>query len=416
MVAVSVVIPVYNAERFLAETLDSVLCQSYGDFEVVLVDDGSTDASPAIACRYQQRYPDKVRLVRKRNGGPASARNLGIAQARGEFVAFLDADDLWLPQKLAKQVACLRAQPAEVGLVYTRAVKFDAEGVWLLPRAYQRPAPSGWVYRDILRCNPVPSPSVLVRRACFARVGGFDESLDIIEDQDMWARLARVFRVALVDEVLCLYREHAGGRSKREEVTLRREVGVIEKHRRAAQQAKDAELVAFLTALLAERLYDLGWHYLRHGQRRAARAVLAESLRQCCSLRVWRAYVGSFLPYPLLVAGNRLYKALRPPPPIAKSPAALQRFLDEIAAAKQGPPRRGTPVRSRHAPHADSALPPLGGRGHRPARRRPRGAAVLPARARFYRPAGLLAAPRVPGAGRARPPPRGRRRWRRPHL
>ncbi len=338
MVTVSVVIPVYNAARFLADTLTSVVGQTYTDYEVLLVDDGSTDDSGVICQRYARTYPDRIRLLRKPNGGPASARNLGIRMAKGQYIAFLDADDLWLPRKLEKQVAYLEAQPADVGLVYTRAVKFDDEGVWKLPVCYQKPAVAGWVYWDLLRCNPIPSPSALVRKICFDRVGYFDESLDIIEDHDMWSRIAKVYRIALLDEILCLYREHHGGRSKGEEVTLQREIGVMRKHLQMATGQPDA--TAYIQSLLAARLYDLGWYYLREGHKRAARDALRESLRTRWQAKTALVGMSTYLPYPVLSGGNWLHKLIRRPPQIEKEWAELQCLLTTIRQAGEKEPVR----------------------------------------------------------------------------
>jgi glycosyltransferase involved in cell wall biosynthesis len=328
MVDVSVVIPVYNAERFIAETIDSVLNQSYLDYEIILVDDGSTDRTTAICRRYAREYPDKVRFFRQSNSGPGRARNLGIKMAVGRYIAFLDADDLWMPRKLEKQVRYMERQPPEVGMVYARAVKFDENGVWKVPKRYQKRPVEGWVYWDILRSNPVASPSVLVRKSCFETVGYFDESLDIIEDHDMWLRIAKKFRIAFVGEELCLYREHLGGRSKGEEITLRREIGVIWKHLKMAKDHLESQ--ELIKSILASRLYDLGWYYLREGKMHSARRAFAESMGIEYRWKTALVRLSTYLPHWLLTMCNRMMKYVCRPPKIGKVKSELENFLEEI--------------------------------------------------------------------------------------
>ena len=120
---VSVIVPAYNNAHFLPAAIDSILNQTFDNFELIVVDDGSTDNTQAVLAG----FGDRLRYVRKANGGPSSARNLGIQMARGQLIAFQDADDLWLPEKLALQVAYFHLHP-EVGVVFTDAVRFDAAG------------------------------------------------------------------------------------------------------------------------------------------------------------------------------------------------------------------------------------------------------------------------------------------------
>lgn len=216
-VRVSVVVTNYNYGRYLAGCLDSILNQSYPRFEIVLVDDGSTDDSDQVVARY--RDEPRLRTFRQPNGGQARAKNAGIRQARGEFIAFLDADDRWLPEKLEKQVR-LFADP-QVGVTFTRARFIDADGHPLpadAPGRYLTPR-AGAVTSYLFLDNFVPFSSSMVRRACLERFGGFDESLSMGIDWDLWLRLSTGCRFAFVDEPLLDYRVgHAGQMSKKREV------------------------------------------------------------------------------------------------------------------------------------------------------------------------------------------------------
>ena len=170
---VSVVLAAYNAEPFLGAALDSIAEQTFtGAMEVVVVDDGSTDATAEIV----RRHRVGARLIQQANAGSAAARNRGIEEARGRYVAFHDADDLWLPAKLDRQLAAL----AETGArwSYTDAWFFDADSGETLGRwSDTHPMPAGDVARDLLRGNFLTVPTVLVERAVLERVGGFPETL-----------------------------------------------------------------------------------------------------------------------------------------------------------------------------------------------------------------------------------------------
>ena len=185
---VSVVIPAYNAAWCLRKAIDSVLAQDYRDFEIIVVNDGSADDTGAVLTG----YGSAIRVVNQVNGGMSNARNAGIRAACGEFIAFLDSDDWWLPGKLARQVDLLRACP-EVGFCSCEARVQDMEGrlikVWKCPN-WQGP----FVVHLFGSGADVPGScsAVLARRTLVRQVGGFDETLRGAEDPDLWIRLAAV--------------------------------------------------------------------------------------------------------------------------------------------------------------------------------------------------------------------------------
>jgi glycosyltransferase involved in cell wall biosynthesis len=212
MARISVVTPCYNAERFIGQTIRSVLDQTYQDFEIIVVDDGSTDGSPQVV----QRFSDpRIRLLSQTNAGPAKARNTGARAATGEFLAFLDADDLALPHRFASQLAILEAGflLSVVGSGYIWIDENGAELPW--PHHSWQHAPdlndiSSW----LLDCPFVPSATMLRRRA-WEEVGGFDEDLVGPEDWNFWMRLVVTgHRMTWQQEVVCLYRRTANSLSE----------------------------------------------------------------------------------------------------------------------------------------------------------------------------------------------------------
>ena len=216
---VSVVVTCYNYAHYLEGCMQSILAQTYQNFEIILIDDGSTDETPDIAGKFQT-VPNFF-YVRQQNSGQAGSKNRGIELARGTYVAFLDADDVWHQEKLEKQIA-LFDQPG-VGVVYTRARLMDPEGnsrevgpvgPYLQPRA-------GHVAEWLLFDNFVWFSSSVVRKQCLQELGGFDESLPMGIDWDLWLRLSMHWDFAYVNEPLLLYRVGHPGQMSRNSETRR---------------------------------------------------------------------------------------------------------------------------------------------------------------------------------------------------
>ena len=207
MKTISVIIPTYNHARFLRDAVDSALAQTYAPLEVIVVDDGSTDATPRILAA----YGDRIRAIRRENGGVGAARNTGIAAARGELLAFLDSDDIWRPAKLEMQVARFEADPG-LGLVHCRAETFDDAG-----KLVHAPLVGleGWVAMELLRFDrgviAAPCSATVVPKRVAEELGGFDPRLQPSEDWDFYYRLATRYRIGYVNDILVHYRIHSGG-------------------------------------------------------------------------------------------------------------------------------------------------------------------------------------------------------------
>jgi glycosyltransferase involved in cell wall biosynthesis len=195
----SVIIPTYNRWPLVAEAVDSVLAQSFQDIEIIVVDDGSTDGTTNRLAKFDGR----LRLFTTTRRGVAAARNFGVSQAQGCYVAFLDSDDLWLPGKLETQIAFLDRHP-EIQICQTDEI-WLRNGVRVNPKAMHR-KPSGDIFvRSLDLCLISPS-AVMMTRELFQRIGGFDESFPVCEDYDLWLRVTSVYSVPLIPEALVVKR------------------------------------------------------------------------------------------------------------------------------------------------------------------------------------------------------------------
>ena len=224
---VSVIIPCYNTAEFVAETLDSVLAQTYRDFEVIVVNDGSPDTIELE--RILRPYEDKIVYLCKENGGLASARNYGIGAAQGEFIALIDSDDLWMPEYLEFQVAQLDANPA-ADIVYPNMVFFGVgESGTRLAITSGAPMPEA-TFTAVATEQCVVVVSVLARKAALERAGLFDERLRRCEDFDLWLRCLKTgSRIIYHHTVLLRYRRRSGSLSADHAVMAATAAGVLRK-------------------------------------------------------------------------------------------------------------------------------------------------------------------------------------------
>ena len=230
--SVSVVIPCFNYGRFLPEVVASIRNQTYGDHEIIVVDDGSQDDTEAVARALGVRY------LRQPNQGPSAARNTGIAAARGRYIGFLDADDAWHPEKLARQVPILEERP-EVVFVYTDTTYFDGATGRDVGRHGERFAHHhGRILGPLIEAgNFISSATPLVRRTVLEAVGGFDPVMRFAEDWDLWVRLAAHGEVAYVDEPLARYRVHGAQASRNVDALRDGQLRVLNKVRATGDTA-----------------------------------------------------------------------------------------------------------------------------------------------------------------------------------
>lgn len=226
---VSIVMPAYNAEFTIAESISSVMGQTYDNWELLVVNDGSTDGTSSAITPFLS--DKRICLIEQENSGVAAARNRGIKQSAGEFVSFLDADDLWIKDKTARQVEMFRRSGDPVlGLVYSRYASFGASpGAALLRNddayfGYLVPEMRIMVY-DFIATSTVMTTSTVI-----SDVGLFDETLSGTEDWDFWIRILSRYKVGLVDDALMMYRENPQGLSKNFRKHHAEEWKVLKKH------------------------------------------------------------------------------------------------------------------------------------------------------------------------------------------
>lgn len=219
---VSVVIPAFNGAEFIGQTIESILAQTWPAVEVLVVDDGSTDGTPEVV----ERFGDHVRLLQQKNSGTPAARNLGLKHAKGEFFAVLDQDDLWLPQKLARQIPRFREDP-KIGLVYAR-IEFVLLSTGTVTDTYF-PADELNVH-DLLGHKVLPVQTMLFRRSALDQIGPFDVSLPGTDDWDIGIRMAAEFRMLGIDEVLGRVGLHGEQQGRNAPRMFQNAMRVLEKH------------------------------------------------------------------------------------------------------------------------------------------------------------------------------------------
>jgi glycosyltransferase involved in cell wall biosynthesis len=290
---VSVVIPIYNGETFLARAIASVSAQTYTPLEIVVIDDGSTDNSLAVVSACPTQAP--LRILRQENRGVAMARHAGVLASAGDFIAFLDQDDWWREDKIAKQVEVFQAD-ASLALVHTQAAYFDQSAREFVPPINASGTPHemvGHCYERLLMANPIGNSTVMIRRSAFDAVGGFDVSIggNTVADYALWLRLARKFTFAFVPEELAVFRLHANQGTWRRDAMLRAELALLtnevpETKRRSPQMRQRF-------AGLEEAL---GIACLDAGDYDAARSSFMRAWREAPSLRRTGLCLASSLP------------------------------------------------------------------------------------------------------------------------
>ncbi|MBI4611293.1 MAG: glycosyltransferase [Candidatus Rokubacteria bacterium] len=276
---VSVILTCYNGERWIAETIRSVLAQSHTEHELIVINDGSADRSGEIVRSFND---PRLRYVEQPNRGIPGARNRGLMEAKGEAICILDQDDLWHPDKLALQVSRLSHDP-QVGAVYTNAEHIDATGR-IIGRRFDGPQPEGWLLERFLRHGvAVPIMTTMIRHECFKKVGGFDERLYGCDDYELLVRLAAEFRFSYLPLPLASLRYHSRNAWQDGRMVLDRLIVAAELAVRFPQHA------SLVRRYRASAHYHHGLHLLAKCEPRRARAEFGHAIRNCRSF--WRAYV-----------------------------------------------------------------------------------------------------------------------------
>ncbi|MFI5071937.1 MAG: glycosyltransferase family 2 protein [Terriglobales bacterium] len=274
---VSVIIPAYNATKFLADSIRSVLAQTYRNLEIIVVDDGSTDTTAQVT----RSFGDEVRYIHKPNGGQASALNLGIRHAHGEYIAFQDADDVWLPDKLERQCQHLDANP-QFGMVCTDLSEVDEElrviqtskcaEAGLIPK-------EGWMFDQELLVGFIFPSAILVRRALLIGLDVFDENLRYQTDKEFFLRFLYRYQSGFINIPLVLRRRHDSNLTNNyNEGSLPEKIRILEQARQQFEMS--LPLRCRLRLQLARDQAQWGRHNLSQGRLQQARRSCVKSLGQ----------------------------------------------------------------------------------------------------------------------------------------
>jgi glycosyltransferase involved in cell wall biosynthesis len=287
---ISVIIPTYNRAKLLPQAIESALVQTYPHYEIVIVDDGSTDETSEII----KPYINKVRFITQKNRGVSAARNRGIREAKGELIAFLDSDDLWLPNALRNKVQYLNMHP-DTGLIHSDMLLLDEYG-GTSGKSDPLMTNTGECYLGLFAGNRIFTSSVIVRRNCLEKAGDFDESIRYAEDYDLWIRLARECRFAYCEESLGFYRVHKSNAVK-DLVRLREgELYVLRKALKADHLLGRRLGRKNVRSRLFKIKYDLGYSYFTLGRNDDARHLYIQALMLRPRARIIFNIMTTYLP------------------------------------------------------------------------------------------------------------------------
>ncbi len=281
MKRVSVIMPTFNSENCLPAAIESVLGQTYKSLELIVVDDGSTDQTREVVCR----YGDQVRYIRQDNAGPSKTRNNGIRATDSELIAFLDSDDVWLPGKIQEQINLLEER-SDLSVVFCDAELVDEGGrsygsVWkqrgcyetMLDESQQLARP----FATVMFMDCILPSAVLLRRTCLDRAGLFDESLRYVEDKDLWLRIALTSKMGCVPRILMKRLRH--GYSHRQVEAVNESIIFVVKRMERLYPEQIASNHIDTARLLAPTYYQLGRCYLDQDKLPAARRAFLASVQ-----------------------------------------------------------------------------------------------------------------------------------------
>jgi glycosyltransferase involved in cell wall biosynthesis len=302
---VSINLCCYNSEKYLRETLDSIVNQTYKNWELIIINDGSSDSTEAIIYEYiKQGYP--IIYHYQENKGLGYSRNEALKRSKGEYIAFIDHDDIWLPRKLEKQITLFGEKPG-LGMVYCNSVFFNNDGTSYLLYGKKKP-PEGRIFRELLKGNFLSLQTVLISRNSLNGLNEwFDERFYVAEDADLFIRIAHDFEVGYADEPLAKYRINMKSLTYSRKELVPKEIELMLQkfnslYKNFGEQFK--EEILFLKATIAYLYTLLEWE---KGEKKSARTRLYPYLNRFKKL--WIPYLFLFLPYNVYMQIKSLYKS-----------------------------------------------------------------------------------------------------------
>lgn len=257
---ISIIIPIFNGDKFLEKTINSALNQDYPDIEILLINDGSSDKSQEIINKYVSRFPNRIRSFYQKNSGVCAARNNGIKEAKGSYIAFLDQDDIWHSQKLSMQIKILEHN-AKIGLVICNFYIINEDDVRVGDARQASIKINDENVRELLFVNNVlgPPSCALIRKECFGKAGLFDKTLSSgPEDRDMWLRICNYYSIYFLNEGLCGFRFHANNAHRNISRMKLNQKKFIIKHKRSYNILLVCKAFAYVYLDAAREYYDKG--------------------------------------------------------------------------------------------------------------------------------------------------------------
>ena len=299
---VSVIVPVYNRAHLVSETIESILAQTYEPVEIILINDGSTDESLSILKKYESQFPENIRVIDQKNQGQIAARNNGIKIARGEYVAFLDSDDLWLEEKLERQIPLFEEG---VALVYSGTNIIDENGRTIRIEPADQSI-SGYIYPQLLVKNRMTGGTVVVTAEVLKQVGVFSSEFKAAENWDLWLRICKLYSARVVSEPLIKYRVHSQNMSGDGQLMLDAKLQIIKKH--CDIHSKDSVVARYSRQAYADYHYRAGLNYFASAQYQLARREFISVLKfswlyEDTWLRLIRSVIGA--------RGNQLLRSFK---------------------------------------------------------------------------------------------------------
>jgi glycosyltransferase involved in cell wall biosynthesis len=264
---VSVILPTYNRAKLLPRSVESVLNQTYKNFELIIIDDGSTDNTKEVVQEYIRKDKRVIYLKHRKNKGGSAARNTGIKKAKANYIAFQDSDDEWIYNKLEKQVKIIKKSSYSKKVIYTSFVKVVGTGAYYLPGKDVNKK-RGMIYKELLRGNFIGFPTILIDKECFKRVGLLDERFPRNQDWELFLRISKKYPFCFIDEPLLLSFQPKESISTNHLGFIEARKLILERHFADIKKSKK---------LWSKFECDIGGHQLRYGDKREGLSRLAKS-------------------------------------------------------------------------------------------------------------------------------------------
>jgi len=286
MPRVSVIIPTYNRAKYISEAIGSIMSQTYNDYEIIVVDDGSTDNTKEVL----KKYKEKIKYVCQKNQGSAAARNRGVKESRGEFIAFVDSDDLLMPRCFELQVQALEKNP-QAAFAYGKSGLVDEGGRCIKKIFSTKKRRSGNIFEDLLFGSCIRTDTAMFRKACFNDIGGYDKSLLRAQDWDMYLRMCKKYEVVFIDEVVAQYRYHGSNSVRDTEMLLNFVLKIMNKHKGCFKDHPHRSHI----------YSEYGWEFIQKGRKERGKELILESLKldpeQLFNPQVYQKWIFGYVPF-----------------------------------------------------------------------------------------------------------------------